>query len=98
MGLRGTFKTAAVLFAVATVAYAVKTKKPHGTFLKVPYDFRIPTVKKFRERMWNPDDPRLVTPSAFGIGWTPNAYQLFKRLQDRRARLRSKDGPRQTDA
>ena len=98
MGLKGTLKTATLLFAVATVAYAVRTKKTHGTFLKVPYDFRIPTVKKVRDRVWNPKDPRMMTPSAFGIGWTPNAYQLVKRFQSRRTRSNSQDGPTQPNA
>lgn len=36
----------------------------------VPYDFRRPTLARLRERMWNPDDERLVMPQVFGVGWT----------------------------
>ena len=96
MGLKGPLKTATILFAATTVTHAVKTKKRHGTFLKVPYDFRIPTAKKIRDRIWNPNDSRIMPPSAFGIGWTPNAYQLLKRLRNRRSG--SEGGPTQTNA
>lgn len=33
-----------------------------GKFLGVPYDWRRPTRARFKERMWNPDDPRFFTP------------------------------------
>ena len=59
------------LFTIATVIHAAKTKRSHGTFLKVPFDFR---------SVWNPDDGRIFTPNVFGVGWTVNGYQLAKRL------------------
>ena len=52
----------------------------HGTFLGiVPYDFRGPTLARLKERMWNPDDERIITPRDFGIGWTLNLYRLRER-------------------
>jgi hypothetical protein len=52
----------------------------HGKFLGVvPYDFRKPTLARLKERMWNPDDERIITPRDFGIGWTLNLYQFRKR-------------------
>ena len=98
MGFKGTLKAATLLIAVSTFTYAVKTKKPNGRFLNVPYDFRMPTAKKIRNGMWNRNDSRMMTPIAFGIGWTPNVFQLFNRLQNRRTRSNSQDGPEQTDA
>jgi hypothetical protein len=53
----------------------------HGRVAGVPYDFRPPTRDRLRERLWNPDDERIVTPRAFGIGWTINVYQLRRRAQ-----------------
>ena len=38
----------------------------------VPYDFRMPTVARVKERMWNPDSTQLVNPRVFGVGWTLN--------------------------
>lgn len=50
-----------------------------GTFLGVPYDWRRPTVARFRQRTWNPDEPRLITPRAFGWGYDLNLHRLFRR-------------------
>lgn len=48
----------------------------HGKMLGVPYDFRMPTLGRIKERMWNPDDPRVLTPRVFGAGWTVNLATL----------------------
>ncbi len=50
-----------------------------GNVLGVPYDFRPPTYRRLKERMWNPDDERIFTPHVAGIGWSVNLYQLRKR-------------------
>ncbi len=47
-----------------------------GTILGVPYDIRRPTMERFRERMWNPDDPRIIVPRVFGAGWDINLGRL----------------------
>ena len=47
----------------------------------VPYDFRLPTVARVRERLWNPRDSRLLMPSVFGVGWTLNAGRLVALLR-----------------
>src|SRR5262249_56472865 len=49
---------------------------PQGHFVKIPYDWRRPTVARFRARWWNPDDPRLFTPRNFGRGFDFNLYWL----------------------
>ncbi len=51
-----------------------------GRILGVPYDFRPPTLKRVEERVWNPRDERIFTPTVFGVGWTINFYQLKRRL------------------
>jgi Family of unknown function (DUF5808) len=56
-----------------------KSVKRTGTFLRVPYDFRLPTWTIVKERMWNPGDPRIFTPRVCGWGWSINFYQLFRR-------------------
>ena len=68
------------LFMLATVVYAIATRQSHGTFLRVPFEFRRPTVKRFRDRWWNSGDGRLFTPHVFGVGWSLNAHQAAKRL------------------
>lgn len=51
-----------------------------GAFLRVPYDFRKPTLARIQERWWNPDDKRIFTPHVFGWGYAINFYQLFSRI------------------
>ena len=81
MGKRGIWRTFATAFTVATVVYAIRTKRPSGEFLRVPYEFRIPTWSRFRERFWNREDTRIFTPQVFGVGWSVNVFQLVKRLR-----------------
>ncbi|HLS79117.1 MAG TPA: DUF5808 domain-containing protein [Nocardia sp.] len=51
---------------------------PQGTLAGMPYDWRRPTAQRLRDRMWNPDDPRVFTPKAFGMGWDINLYRLLR--------------------
>lgn len=48
-----------------------------GTFLGIPYDWRRPTRARFRERFWNPDEPRIATPRTWGWGYDVNLYRLL---------------------
>jgi len=61
----------------------------HGTVAGfVPYDFRAPTVARFKERLWAPDDEHLITPQPFGVGWTVNVGRvvaLVRTAADRQA-------------
>jgi len=50
------------------------TPEPQGYRLGMPYDWRKPTRARARSRMWNPDDPRLWPPKAFGWGYSLNLY------------------------
>ena len=68
------------LFALVTVVYALKTRQSHGRFLRVPFEFRVPTPQRIRQRLWNPDEESIVMPQAFGVGWTLNLYQVARRL------------------
>ena len=58
--------------------------KGTGRFLGVPYDWRPPTVARFRERWWNDDDRRVFTPKTFGWGYDVNVAQALRRLGLRR--------------
>ncbi|MPZ48991.1 MAG: hypothetical protein GEU75_06725 [Dehalococcoidia bacterium] len=72
------------LFTVLVSAAAVidQLQRPpeertwHGTIFGVPYDFRPPNLQRLRDAWWNPDDPRLLTPRDFGVGWAINLYRL----------------------
>jgi hypothetical protein len=50
-----------------------------GKFLGMPYDWRRPTAARFKQRWWNPDDPRLFTPKVYGWGFDINLARIFKR-------------------
>jgi hypothetical protein len=76
------------LTAVGSVAGAVLTelRKPPGLrtwqgYLLgvVPYDLRPPTLERLRQTYWNPDEPRVVVPRFFGVGWDLNLYQIWRR-------------------
>jgi len=42
-----------------------------GRFLGIPYDWRWPTIRKIKGRIWNPGGP-MFPPKVFGWGWTLN--------------------------
>jgi hypothetical protein len=50
-----------------------------GKFLGVPYEWRRPTIARFKSRWWNPDDPQLFTPKTYGWGYDINLARLFGR-------------------
>jgi hypothetical protein len=59
-----------------------RVPQPHGTYAGLPYDWRRPSLARARARLWNPDDPRVLTPKSYGWGWALNFYWLVhpKRL------------------
>jgi hypothetical protein len=75
------------LAAMVLVAWALRQelRKPAGerTWTGtvagfVPYDFRRPTLARVRQRLWAPDNPRVIVPRAFGVGWTLNLGRLLR--------------------
>jgi hypothetical protein len=54
-------------------------RRRQGTFLGVPYDWRKPTWRRVKSRWWNPKDPRLFVPRAFGWGWDINVARMLGR-------------------
>jgi Family of unknown function (DUF5808) len=64
--------------------------EPQGRFAGLPYDFRRLSASRIRARMWNPGDPRVLTPKAFGWGLDVNLYWLLHPVRLVRARRRSR--------
>ena len=93
MGLSSKLRAIASIFTFGAVIYAIRTRQSHGTYLGVPFEFRVPTRRRFKERFWNPDDSRMVTPHFFGVGWSLNAYQLAKRLRLLKGQKADEDQP-----
>ena len=48
-----------------------------GSVFGLPYDLRFPTFEHIRSTLWNKDNPQLLVPKAFGMGWDINFYPLF---------------------
>jgi len=73
--------------AVAGVAVARELDKPaqerewHGDVGGVPYDFRPPTVEKLRRTVWDADNPKVIVPHGFGVGWSVNFARLAAIMQ-----------------
>jgi hypothetical protein len=88
----------AALFFLTLAAVAQELNKPegqrtwHGRISGVPYDFRFPTLKRFREAYWNPSNPNILTDRVVGIGWAVNLAQLLPRLRDGYDRLVRREG------
>ena len=67
---------------IAVVAVVQQLRLPraertwHGAVGFVPFDFRRPTWDRARARLWSPDEPHLLTPRIFGVGWTPNVGRM----------------------
>ena len=90
--MRKEIKRLLFLFTVVVTAAAIieQLRRPaaertwHGVvFGRVPYDFRPPSPRRFRDAWWNPDDPRLFTPRDFGVGWAINLYRAKELLAAR---------------
>ena len=78
------------VLGLALVGAAVfqELRKPAGSrtwqghvFGVIPYDFRPPTWARIKAELWNPADPRILTPHAFGVGWGVNLYQAMQQVR-----------------
>jgi hypothetical protein len=73
--------------ALAGAAVAKELDKPaeqrewHGEVAGVPYDLRPPTAEKLRRSAWDPENPKLFVPHAFGVGWSVNLARVAGMLK-----------------
>ncbi|MET0789704.1 MAG: DUF5808 domain-containing protein [Cellulomonas sp.] len=49
----------------------------------VPYDFRMPTVERIKQRFWDPQGAHLISPRVFGVGWTLNVGRIVELVRQR---------------
>jgi hypothetical protein len=52
----------------------------HGHVAGVPYDLRPPTMARMQASLWDPDNPALLVPQVFGVGWSVNLARLTRPL------------------
>lgn len=77
----------ATAITITIAAVCQELEKPreerswNGKLGFVPYDFRLPTLQKLRDRFWNPDDKRIFTPHIWGVGWAVNFFALMEKLR-----------------
>jgi hypothetical protein len=65
----------------ATVVALALEREWHGKIAGfIPYDFRVPTIERFKEAYWNPYERRVLIPEVFGIGWAINFYRLLENV------------------
>ena len=69
-----------MIFVIAAAVHAYRTKQSHGRYYNVPFEFRIPTIERAKNRVWNPNDRRLFNPNIFGVDWTLNLHEAARRL------------------
>ena len=78
-------QAAAITITIAAVCQELEKPKEerqwHGKVGFIPYDFRLPTIERFKESYWNPDNSRIFTPEVFGIGWAINFHALMEKLR-----------------
>jgi hypothetical protein len=48
----------------------------------VPYDFRVPTLERFREAYWDPDTDRVFSEKVVGVGWAVNIPVAMRRISE----------------
>ncbi|WP_421740279.1 DUF5808 domain-containing protein [Cellulomonas sp.] len=79
-----------ITLALAVAAVVKELRRPaderewHGQVAGfVPYDFRVPTVARFKERMWDPEGAHVISPRVFGVGWTLNAGRIVELVRQR---------------
>lgn len=82
-------KTVVILTGIALMVAAVvkELRKPrgqrdwHGRLGGViPYELRPPTPHRVKDAVWNPNDDRVLTDTAFGVGWAVNVAELKHRM------------------
>ncbi len=87
-GIQDVLRLVMLALAVAAVVKELRTpageRTWHGVVAGfVPYDFRVPTLERFRERVWNPRGEHLISPHVFGVGWTVNLGKVVAMARQR---------------
>jgi hypothetical protein len=76
----------AAAITVALAAVCQELEKPreerewHGKLGLIPYDFRFPTLQRFKNAFWNPESGHIFTPQPLGIGWTVNFHAIVEKV------------------
>ena len=80
------FRNLATILLIAAVVQELRKPKEsrqwHGRVAWfVPYDFRTPTLGRVKTAIWAPENPSIIVPNVFGVGWTLNIGRLVYLLR-----------------
>ncbi|MDO8145879.1 MULTISPECIES: DUF5808 domain-containing protein [Isoptericola] len=86
-GIKKFYKVVMLAIAVAAVTKELR-KDPedrewHGKVGFVPYEFRMPTISRAKERLWDPEAEHVLGPQVFGVGWTVNVGRVVALVKER---------------
>lgn len=76
----------AAAITITLTAVCKEMEKPpeerewHGKVGFIPYDFRFPTLNRFRGAFWNAESGSVFTPQPWGLGWTINFHALLEKI------------------
>jgi hypothetical protein len=77
----------ATAITIALAAVCQELEKPrderqwYGKLGFIPYDFRMPSMGRFKESYWNPESSQIFTSEVWGIGWAINFHALLERMR-----------------
>lgn len=77
----------AAFITVTLAAVCQELEKPkgerrwYGKLGFIPYDFRLPTLNRFKAAFWNEVDEHIFTRTALGVGWGINFYALLEKMR-----------------
>jgi hypothetical protein len=80
-GARRLITLVTLVLTAAAVVKELRTPEAertwHGKIASVvPYELRFPTLRRARERLWDPEAEHVVGPRVFGVGWTVNVGKV----------------------
>ena len=81
---RTTWRWIALAIVAAAIGNELRKPAPERAwhdrlFGFVPYDFRRPTFRRFKDTVWNTNSDRVLVPQVFGVGWSVNLGGLLRR-------------------
>jgi hypothetical protein len=87
-GLRKLITLVTIALTVAAVVKELRTPQAertwHGKVASVvPYELRVPTLERARDRLWNPEAENVVGPRVFGVGWTVNLGKVTAMVREK---------------
>ncbi len=78
-------QAAAITITIAALCQEMEKPREerhwHGKLGIIPYDFRLPTLERFKESYWNKDSSQIFTPEVWGIGWGINFHALLEKMR-----------------